>query len=131
MTRQAKLKQVRMELARDEDHPAGNPQEGYTFVAPLDDDGHISPEGWKAMRERCRVVHFAPDEEEIGHLVRKPGGSWAFHYDIMGDEDDDESGYRFGDHRFVPGEYVSIRDNDEDELKTYKVITVTELPDQG
>ncbi len=30
---------------------------------------------------------FAPDEtDEKGHLVRKPGGSWAFRYDITGDD---------------------------------------------
>ncbi|MEZ5801790.1 MAG: hypothetical protein R3D29_16630 [Nitratireductor sp.] len=29
---------------------------------------------------------------------------WAFHYDIFGDEDDDETGYRFSSERFVVGE---------------------------
>ncbi len=54
---------------------------------------------------------FWGSESEIGHLVHKPGGAeharWAFHYDPA--PEDDEAGYRFGSHAFVPGEYVSIR----------------------
>jgi len=45
-------------------------------------------------------------ESEAGHLVGRPGGSWAFHYDIRGDEDD-AAGFRFENESFVPGEYVS------------------------
>ena len=37
--------------------------------------------------------------------------------------DDDESGYRFGAHAFRPGEYVSVR-NDDDETHTFQVISV-------
>ena len=122
------LKQVRLELARDPEFPNGSREHGYIMIAPLDDDGRILAEEWREVKERCRVVRFWGGEEEIGHLVRRPGGSWAFHYDVMGEEDDDESGYRFGDHRFVPGEYISIRDHDDEELKTYRVITVNEIP---
>jgi hypothetical protein len=64
------------------------------------------------------VVRFRPGEaDDIGHLIRKRGGIWAFHYDIDSDEEDDEAGYRFGDHAFKLGEYVSIRE-DED-LRTW------------
>jgi hypothetical protein len=66
---------------------------------------------------------WGDQEDEIGHLVRKPGGSWAFHYDVFGDADDDETGYRFADHHFVPGEYVSIKEQD-DVLRTFRVIVV-------
>jgi len=58
--------------------------------------------------------------------IRKPGGSWAFHYDLHGDVDDDESGYRFGNHRFIPGEYVSIKEHD-DVLRTFRVMMVQPL----
>ncbi len=51
------------------------------------------------------------------------GASWAFHYDIHGDEDDDETGYRFGDHAFIAGEYVSIMEHD-DVLRTFRVVSV-------
>ena len=121
------LHQIVLELARDPDFPQGSPRHGYRFVAPITDDGHIDPEGWKEQRDRCRVVRFWGDEEEeTGHLVRKPGGSWAFHYDIHGDADSDETGYRFGTHIFKPGEYLSIKEHD-DEMRTFKVIMARPL----
>jgi len=36
---------------------------------------------------------------------------------------DEEAGFRFAAHRFVPGEYVSIRDEDGD-AHTFQVISV-------
>jgi hypothetical protein len=108
------LSKIRLELARTREHPEGASNIGYEFAAPLTAGGKIDPAAWEKNREHCRVVRFRPGEEDdIGHLVRKPGGSWAFHYDIHSDEEDDESGYRFGDHVFRSGEYVSVREDDE------------------
>jgi hypothetical protein len=121
------LKWIRMELARDEDFPSGSRTRGYEFVAPLDEKDHIDAEAWQASRNRCRVKRFwEGEDDEIGHLVRKGGRRWAFHYDIHGDEDDDETGYRFEDHQFRPGEYVSVREHDE-ELRTFRVVVVRDL----
>jgi hypothetical protein len=121
------LKHVRLELARDHDFPNGSRNHGYEFVAPIGPDGLLDAEGWKKHRGDCWARRFWGDEEEeTGHLVRKPGGGWAFHYDTLGDADDDESGYRFGKHKFVAGEYVSIRDNDDDKLRTFRVVSVRE-----
>ena len=118
---------IRLELARDHDFPEGSRERGYEFTAPLSDDGRILVPEWDLARDRCRVRRFwGGDEDEIGHLVRKPGGSWAFHYDVFGDPDDDETGYRFGDHRFVPGAYVSIKEHD-DVLRTFRVTVVRPL----
>lgn len=117
------LKKIRLELARDHDYPDGSSDIGYEFGAPLDDSGRINADEWRKRRDNCRVRRFRPGEaDDIGHLIRKPGGSWAFHYDVHSDEEDDESGYRFGDHVFKPGEYVSIRE--EDGLRTFKVTRV-------
>ena len=121
------LNKIRIEMARDRDFPEGSAQHGYEFVAPLDKKGHIDAKSWQRHRSQCRVKRFWEGEpDEIGHLVRKPEGSWAFHYDIHGDIDDDESGYRFGDHAFTPGEYISIREHDED-MKTFRIVSVTPL----
>lgn len=120
------LKRIRLELARDRDHPEGRADCGYDLVAPLDAGGHIDAEAWHRQRARCRVRRFwtrIPDE--IGHLIRKPGGSWAFHYDIHGDPDDDESGYRFAAHVFRDGEYISIKEHD-DVMRTFRVAAVTD-----
>ncbi|MFM8745704.1 MAG: hypothetical protein ACKOED_03435 [Aestuariivirga sp.] len=117
------LSKIRLELARDHDHPKGTGDIGYEFAAPLDGHGKIIPEEWHKHRDHCRVVRFRPNEDDdIGHLVRKPGGSWAFHYDIASDAEDDEQGYRFDDHAFKVGEYVSIREDDG--LRTFRVVRV-------
>jgi hypothetical protein len=121
------LSRIHLELARDADFPQGSRDHGYEFTAPLDADGKIDASVWKDNRDKCRVRRFWKGEpDEIGHLVRKPGGAWAFHYDVLGDADDDEAGYRFGDEKFVAGEYVSIMEHD-DVMRTFKVILVRPL----
>ena len=119
------FRQIRLELAREKEHPAGSAAHGYTIFAPLSKDGRIDADLWHAFRDFCRVVRFRPDEEEaIGHLIRRPGGSWAFHYDIRGNEDD-EPGYHLEDERFEPGEYVSIREHDK--MHTFQVMSVERI----
>lgn len=110
------LWRITLHLARSKEFPNGSPVHGYEFIAPLDAEGHLDAEGWKVQREACVVRRFWADEElDLGHLVHRggatKGGSWAFTYDIAGDEDD-ESGFRFGAHSFNIGDYVSIRDDD-------------------
>jgi hypothetical protein len=120
------LRRVRFELARDHDFPEGSRDRGYDFIAPIDDKGHIVPAAWKLLRERCRVRRFwAAEPDEVGHLVHKPGGAWAFHYDIHGDPAHDETGFRFEKHTLKPGEYISIREQDG-VLRTFRVISVVE-----
>ena len=98
-----------------------------TQVAPLDGKGHIDLDAWKKLRERCRVRRFWPNEpEEVGHIVHKRGNMWAFHYDIHGDPSHDETGFRFDSHAFVPGEYVSIKEQDG-VLRTFRVVSVREV----
>ncbi|SFO14214.1 hypothetical protein SAMN04488056_103317 [Cohaesibacter marisflavi] len=117
------MKKIRLNLARNADYPNGSAQHGYEFVAPLNEEGFIDAESWRANRDPCRVRRFwEGEDDDHGHLVHRPGGSWAFTYDIDGEEDV-EAGYRFGKHVFVPGEYVSIKDEDG-ELLTFQVSTV-------
>jgi hypothetical protein len=120
------LKTIRLNLARTKEFPDGSERHYYRFTAPLDADGHLDPVAWKKVRDRCRVVrNWGAEEEDIGHLIHRPGGSWGFTYDIEGDEGD-EAGFRLSAHHFVPGEYVSIRD-DEGHLNTFRVVTVTDI----
>jgi len=120
------FKRIRLNLARSREFPSGSAQHGYEFVAPLDDKGHIDLKLWKAHRANCRVQRFwRGEDDKVGFLVHKPGGSeharWVFDYD-RDRVDDDEAGYRFGAHAFRPGEYVTIRD--EDEAHTFQVFSV-------
>ena len=98
------LMTVRLELARDKDFPQGSSDHGYEFIAP-----------------------WADEDDEYGHLLHTRGRTFKFHYDLTGDPNDDETGYRFDSHAFLPGEYVSIREHD-DELRTFRVVAATPAP---
>jgi hypothetical protein len=119
------LNRILLNLARSKEFPDGSARRGYDFIAPLDAGGHIDPILWKKYRDYCRVRRFWQGEgDEIGRLVHKPGGAeharWVFDYN-PDEDDDDEAGYRFGVHAFVPGEYVSITGQDG-KLHTFRVI---------
>ena len=122
------LRRVRLELARDHDFPEGSNERGYDFIAPLDDAGHLVAAAWKELRDRCRARRFwAGETDEVGHIVHKPGGAWAFHYDIHGDPGHDETGFHLDTHVFKPGEYVSVKEQDG-KLRTFRVNSVRPLP---
>lgn len=124
---EALLRHVRIELARDHDFPNGSSEHGYEFVAPLDDRGQLAADAWRLLRDRCRVKRFwGHDAADVGHIVHKPGGAWAFHYDIHGDPAHDETGFKLANHKFVPGEYVSIKEQDG-VLRTFLVKRVGPL----
>jgi len=121
------LKRIRLNLARSKEFPLGSQKHGYEFVAPLDASGHIDPELWRQYREHCGVRRFwEGEDDEAGRLLHKPGGAehgrWVFDYDEAAEEDD-EAGYRFGNHVFRPGEYVSIRDENGN-MHTFQVVSV-------
>ncbi len=123
------LRRVRLELARDHDFPNGSRQHGYDFIAPLDDEGHLLAAEWRDNRDRCRARRFwAGEPDEIGRLVHRGGGktgTWAFDYDPKSSSDD-EPGFKFDIHKFVPGEYVSIREHDG-VMRTFFIRAVAEL----
>lgn len=119
------FRQIRLELAREPDHPEGDRDVGYILIAPLAADNRIDPESWKEHREACRVTRIRPDgDNDVGHLVHRPGGTWVFHYDGVANLPD-EAGYHFADERFVPGEYVSI--DERGTMHTYRVKSVAHL----
>ncbi len=120
------LKRIRLELARDKLHPNGSRTHGYDFAAPLDDDGHLLADEWRKERERCRVRRFWEGQpDEIGRLVHRRGGSWAFDYNPASGSDD-EPGFKFDRHHFIPGEYVSITEHDGVQ-RTFRIKSVLDL----
>jgi len=115
-----------MELAREPGKPLGDPGVGYTLVAPIDQEGRLDAGEVQRHREACKVVRFrAGEESDVGYLRRRPGGSWAFHYEFEDGDEDDDAGYRLGDHRFVVGEYVTIVEDDG--MHTYRIAAVERL----
>ena len=125
----ATLRKVTLHAARSKEFPNGSIRHGYDFVAPLTEDGHIDLEGWKAHRGACFAHRFWADEPAMqGLLIHRAGGrggsTWAFEWKSpRAAFDDEDEGFRFGDHTFKVGEYVSVREADG-ALLTFKVTSV-------
>jgi len=120
------FRRIRLELAREPDHPEGDSGIGYTLLAPLKSDGLLDVEAARYFRDKCRVVRFKHGEDsEEGYLRRRPGGSWAFHYDLPDGAEDDDPGFRFERHRFVPGDYLTVVEDEG--AHTYRVVSVQSL----
>jgi len=122
------LKKITLNAARSKAFPDGSIRHGYDFVAPLTADGHIDLNAWKSHRGECFAHRFWGDEpRQSGLLVHRAGGhggaTWGFELGTGAKLDEEEEGFRFGDHAFRAGEYVSIREEDG-ELLTFKVISV-------
>jgi len=118
------LQVITLELARNPGHPTGDSEHGYVFRAPLDSNGHFDRYRWAAVKQLCTVRRIEKGvEAESGLLVLNRRGTWVFSY-APGDEDD-ETLFRLADHRFVPGEYISITEHDGVQ-RTFKVSAVAE-----
>lgn len=118
------LKTIRLELARDANHPSGDFEHGYIFRAPLDTHGHFDRFRWAAVKQLCTVRRLEKGHEvEHGLLVLNRRGKWVFSY-TQGDEDD-ETLFRLGDHHFRPGEYISVTEHDGVQ-RTFKVASVAD-----
>ena len=119
------FRRIRLELAREKDPPQGSPTIGYTVLASLESNGRIDADLWHRYREFCRVVRFRPNEaDDVGYLIRKQGGVFAFRYDIHGDQEE-EAGYHFSSDSFMLGDYVSVREDNR--LHTFQVASVEQL----
>lgn len=108
----AKLKTVRLRLARERRRPDGSALHGYAFVAPLDVSGMLDPALWREERARCRVVRFWAGERALfGLLKHQAGGAggstWMFDFDPDG-SDDDVIGRSLDVHRFRAGDHVTL-----------------------
>ncbi len=123
------LRKVTLNAARSKAFPDGSVRHGYDFVAPLKDDGRIDLDAWKMHRGQCFAHRFWADEPALqGLLVHRAGGrggsTWVFEWKsprVRSDEEDD--GFRFADHAFRVGEYVSISEAEGD-LLTFRVVNI-------
>lgn len=114
------LYKIRLELARCHEFPTGSAERGYNLVAPLTADGHLDLDAWRAHKAQCRVHRFWQGEpDENGLLVHGRGG-WFFHYENE-ELDEDDPLFKLDRHTIREGEYLSIREHDE-ELWTFRVV---------
>ncbi len=120
----APLYHIELNLAREPGHPDGDSRHAYHLYLPLTPDGRLDAESWRLQKPLCHVTRTRPNEEAAhGRILHGPGGRWYFDYTDAG-PDDDEAGYRLETERFVPGEYVSIRE-DDGHLHVFKVVAVS------
>src|SRR5271157_2892229 len=126
----ATLRKVTLHAARSKEFPEGSIRHGYDFIAPLNEHGRIDLDAWKAHRGECFAHRFWAGEPTMqGLLVHRAGGlggsTWTFEW--MGAKGsgaiDEDEGYRFADHLFRVGEYVSVREP-EGEMLTFRVVNV-------
>jgi hypothetical protein len=105
------FRRVWLELALDKCGAERCGSIGYVLVAPLAEDGSIDIDLWRQFHEFCGVVRFRPlESDDVGHLVRTSGGTWAFRYDVTG-KPADEPAYHLGSERLVAGDYAFIHDD--------------------
>jgi hypothetical protein len=124
----ATLRKVTLHAARSKEFPDGSIRHGYDFIAPLTEEGRIDLDAWKEHRGECFAHRFWAGEPSMqGLLTHRAGGhggsTWAFEWKTRKAVDDEEEGFRFGDHAFKVGEYVSVREPEGD-LLTFRVVSV-------
>lgn len=120
------FRRIRLELAREPGHPVGDAGIGYTLVAPLSADGMLDADCARDFRQQCKVIRFRHGEDSVeGYLRRRPGGSWAFHYDLEDGGDDDDPAFRFEHHRLNVGDYVTL--TEDEGAHTYRVASVDRI----
>jgi hypothetical protein len=119
------LMRIRLELGRTEGYPHGDPEQGYEFVAPLTQDGHIDADAWRKAKDACTVRQFEGGRPVKKGLVRHVGQGWRFDYDHLSTQDD-EVFFKLDRHVLAPGQYVSITESDGI-VRPYKVVSVRPL----
>ncbi|MCC5996573.1 MAG: hypothetical protein JJU18_09430 [Oceanicaulis sp.] len=119
----ASLTRLTMHLSRNPDagFPDGDERHGYLITAPLDREGRLDVELWRAHKPACTVIRFSPDKSEFadGWLSHR-GANWFFRYDEE-HEGPDEPLFRLGEHRLRVGDYVTIHEADGDDL-VYRIV---------
>jgi len=117
------ISHIQLELARELGHPHGDRDHVYHLYLPLTADGHIDALAFRRSHTRCSVRRQRPGEAETrGRIIHGPGGRWIFDYSDVTDWDN-ETGFKLKDEHFVPGEYVSIREDDS-VMHTFQIISV-------
>jgi hypothetical protein len=107
---------VHLDRVRDPGRPLGA-GDRYTLLLPLGTDGRILEAEAHHHPDYCRVSRTDPGGGVLRGLMR-PGPNLSWRLDFGEAE---ETGYRFAEERFSPGQYVTLlRDGDP---HTYRVVS--------
>jgi hypothetical protein len=113
------MTRITLRLARNPSSPEGDPERGYVLLAPLGADGTIDADIYAAAKAACTVRRFGPGIDPVEGKLKRHASVWYFDYDAQRTSDD-EPVFKLGDHRFLPGDYVTITDEEGTPL-TYQV----------
>lgn len=114
---------IRLERARDPDGREVSAVDAYEFIAPLTGEGYIDLDAWEEAAPYCTLRRCRRDGSvRLGALIRTDRGEWTFSYRSGGE--DNEYIYRFASLAFVPGECLTITQDDETD-HFYRVASIT------
>jgi len=113
------MTRITLRLARNPSSPEGDLERGYVLLAPLGADGKIDADIYAAAKAACTVRRFGPGMDAAMGKLKRHASVWYFDYDVQRTSDD-EPVFKLGDHRFLPGDYVTITDEEGTPL-TYQV----------
>jgi len=115
------ITRITLRLARNPSTPfvEGDPERGYVLLAPLTKEGKIDVDVYAAAKAACTVRRFGPGMDAAMGKLKRHASVWYFDYDVQRTSDD-EPVLKLGDHRFLPGDYVTITDEEGTPL-TYQV----------
>jgi hypothetical protein len=121
------MTRITLRLARNPSTPfvEGDPERGYVLMAPLTEEGKIDADVYAAAKAACTVRRFGPDMDAVEGKLKRHASAWYFDYDAQRTSDD-EPVFKLGDHRFLPGDYVTITDEEGTPL-TYQVSEAVRL----
>ena len=120
------LSHIILRLARSKSFPEGSLRRGYDIRAVLDPAGRLDAQAWRDHPTAFGVQRFWDDERiRHGMLIHRAGGAggatWAVRY--AGQDDNQEDGFRLGDHIMQRDEFVSIHD-DDGVMQTFRISEV-------
>lgn len=103
------MRNVRLELARCPEFPEGSKAHGYELHVPLGHDGRLDRDQLHKHHGEAGFHRFWGVDDDHGEVKHGHRG-WVLSF--RPGTDDDEVIFRGDEHRFVAGEYVSIKERD-------------------
>jgi len=103
------MRNVRLELARCIEFPDGSSAHGYELRVPLGRDGKLERDEWHKHRGESGFRRFWGGDDEYGEIKHGHRG-WVLSF--KPGTEDDEVIFKGDEHRFIAGEYVSVKERD-------------------
>ena len=114
------MARVMMLLAQGPGKPEGDIHEGIDMRACLNSQGQVDVGAYEADPLPWRVRRFWPGREDwFGHLIMLDDGQWG----LLSEGGDNAPVWNISGRTFRPGEYVTLRRPDHEEL-IFRIVNV-------